>query len=239
MRATKRAQGGKTNQRSGAPKRGAGAKRATTSVSAGRDAPPRGRRPGPNLTRDAVLAAARESFAERGYQATTIRAVAARAGVDPALVMQYFGSKDGLFEAAIEFPFDASQLVARIVEGPKSRIGERMVASFLSLWDSPEFGPQMVGLLRSAASDAKAAKRLRQVVEGEILRPVAESIGVPDAHLRADLVGSQLVGLGFARHLVGLDRLQSVPQRTVISWIAPTIQRYLTGQQPPMHGGSQ
>lgn len=194
---------------------------------------PRGRRPGPSVTRDAVLASARELFAERGYGATTIRQIAQRADVDPALVIQYFGSKQGLFEAAIELPFDASQIVARIVDGPKSKIGERLVEAFLSIWDSPMLGPQMVALLRSAASDEAAAQRLREVVDAKMLRPVVESVGMPEPRLRAHLVGSQMIGLGLARYVLGMDPLSVAAPEAVTAWIGPVIQRYLTTELKP------
>lgn len=176
-----------------------------------------------------MLAAARAAFAEHGYRGATIRAIAARADVDPSLVIQFFESKDGLFAAAMELPFDASEVVAGIVDGPRSRIGERMVMTFLRLWDDPRIGPQMLALVRSAATDRAAADRLRELIDGHLLMPVAESLAVEDARLRAQLVGSHLVGLGFGRYVVRFEPLASASPEAIARVVAPTVQRYLTG----------
>jgi AcrR family transcriptional regulator len=175
-----------------------------------------------------VLAAARDAFAEHGFENATIRHIAARAGVDPALVMQFFSSKEGLFAAAMRLPFESQAVVSAILDGPKSRIGQRMVATFLRLWDDPDVGPQMVGLVRSAATHDSATARLRELVDGQILGPVAAGLSVADARLRAQLVGSQLVGLGLNRYVLKLEPLASAPAEELVALIAPTVQRYLT-----------
>ena len=190
---------------------------------------PRGRRPGPTSTRDDVLAAARAVFADHGYDGATIRAIAARADVDPALIIQFFASKDGLFAAAMELPFDAAAAVDTILSGPRSRTGERIVSTFLRLWDDPEIGPQMLGLVRSASTHAAAAARLRELIDHRLLSPIAESLAADDAHLRAQLVGAHLVGLGFARYVVQLRPLTSAPAEELVRYIGPAVQRYLTG----------
>lgn len=202
---------------------------ATTKRSGRPAARPRGRRPGPSRTREEILAAARSAFAEAGFKATTIRQVAARAKVDPALVMQQFGSKQGLFDAAMELPFDAPAMVARVTDGPRTKIGERLVTEFLALWDDPEIGPQMVGLLRSATSDREAAELMRRVIGGRLMAPVARAAGLDEADLRAQLVWSQMVGLGMARYVLRLEPLAAAPASEVVAWLAPTVQRYLTG----------
>jgi AcrR family transcriptional regulator len=201
---------------------------------------PRGRRPGPSRTREDILAAARAAFAEDGFAGGTVRAIARRAGVDPALVIQFFGSKDELFAAAMELPFAGADVVARVLDGPRDQLGARMVTAFLDLWDDPQVGPRMLGLLRSAATHEAAARRLRELVEGQILGPVAASLDVPDAPLRAELVGSQLVGLGFARYVLGLEPLRSADRETLVRLLAPTVQQHLAPRQRlrPFPGGS-
>jgi AcrR family transcriptional regulator len=191
---------------------------------------PRGRRPGTGSAREDVLRAARSAFAELGFNAATVRGIAARASVDPALVLQFFGSKEQLFAAAMELPFDSDQVVARILDGPRAQIGSRMLATFLEMWDSPEAGPRMVALIRSASTHERAADRLREIVVAEILEPVAAALDAPDARLRAALAGSQLVGLGFTRYVLGLEPLASASPAELDRQIAPAIQRYLTGR---------
>jgi AcrR family transcriptional regulator len=145
-------------------------------------------------------------------------------------VLQFFGSKEQLFAAAMELPFDSDQVVARILDGPRAQIGSRMLATFLEMWDSPEAGPRMVALIRSASTHERAADRLREIVVAEILEPVAAALDAPDARLRAALAGSQLVGLGFTRYVLGLEPLASAPPAELDRQIAPAIQRYLTGR---------
>jgi AcrR family transcriptional regulator len=191
---------------------------------------PRGRRPGPSRTREEILTSARAVFGERGFAGATVKEIAVRANVDPALIIQFFGSKQRLFAAALELPFDPAAAVAAVLTGPRNRIGARMVETFLRLWDDPEVGPRMLVLVRSAATHEAAAARLRDLVETSILGAVAKELGLPDAALRVQLVGSQLVGLGFARHVLGLQPLASTDPAELRELIGPVIQRYLTGR---------
>jgi AcrR family transcriptional regulator len=191
------------------------------------DAPRRrGRRPGQSTTREEVLTAARAAFAEQGYEAATIREIARRAAVDPSLVVQYFASKERLFAAAMDLPFDPAAAVSAIVDGPPSAAGTRMVTTFLRLWDHPETGPRMLALLRSAATHPAAADRLRDLIDGQLLGPVAERLAAPQARLRAHLIGSQLVGLGFARYILRLEPLASASLEEICQLVAPAVQHY-------------
>jgi AcrR family transcriptional regulator len=169
------------------------------------------------------------SFAERGLEATTVRDVARRAEVDPALVHHYFGSKQQLFVAAMELPVDFQTVVPRLLEGPRDELGERFVRFLLDLWEAPAMRPLMLGIIRSASTDPIAAGMLRRnLAEGPLLA-VARAIDRPDAALRATLAGSQLVGLMMARYVVGVEPLASAPRETIVRTIGPAIQRYLTG----------
>jgi AcrR family transcriptional regulator len=188
-----------------------------------------GRRPGSSDTRERILGAARSSFGERGLDATTIRDVARRAEVDPALVHHYFGSKQQLFVAAMELPVDFRMAVPGLLEGPRDELGERFVRFLLDLWETPAMRPLMLGIIRSATTDPVAAAMLRQdLAEGPLLA-VARAIDRPDAPLRAALAGSQLVGLMMARYVVGVEPVASAPRETIIRTIGPVIQRYLVG----------
>lgn len=196
-----------------------------------------GRRPGNPDTRATILAAARTTFAERGFDQASIRAIAATAGVDPALVHHYFGSKDKLFLAAMNAPADPAQVVPTILAGDPDQIGERLVRAFLSIWDSPA-GTPAVALLRSAVSNEWTARLLREFLTTQVLRPVLDHLDADPAQapLRGSLVASQLFGLAMARHVLRLEPIASAAPETLISSVGPTMQRYLTAPlegQPP------
>ncbi|MEW2428882.1 TetR family transcriptional regulator [Micromonospora sp. NPDC047644] len=192
-----------------------------------------GRRPGNPGTREAILDAARTAFADRGYDAASIRGIAGTAQVDPALVHHYFGSKDQLFLAAMNFPVDPGQLVPRVLAGDRDGVGERMVRIFLGVWDSPA-GSAAQALLRSAVSNEWTARLLREFVTTQVLRRVLENLDVDPVELplRGSLVATQMIGLAMMRHVVRLEPVASADPETLVAAIGPTIQRYLTGPLP-------
>jgi AcrR family transcriptional regulator len=189
----------------------------------------RGRRPGPSGTREAITQAARRQFSELGYDRASIRSVAAEAGVDPALVVHYFGSKQRLFVAAIELPFEVGDLVERLETGPREQVGERVARFALEVLGNPDARARWTGMIRAAASDPDAADILREVLTQRIFEPLAEALGSEDAQLRANLASSQMVGLVMARYIIAIEPLASADAETVVSAIAPTLQRYLVG----------
>jgi AcrR family transcriptional regulator len=174
-----------------------------------------GRRPGPSDTREAILTAARESFAELGYDATTIRGVAARAEVDPALVHHYFGPKVDLFATAMELPASPSGLIAPVLEGPRDQVGERLIRTFLSVWDREAGRAPMLGLVRSAAANEQAARMLREFVERELVGRLLRQLGSDRVDLRAALVASQMVGLVMIRYVLRIGDLAAADPETV------------------------
>jgi AcrR family transcriptional regulator len=189
-----------------------------------------GRRPGNPDTRDAILAAAREAFAERGYDATSIRAIAASAGVDPALVHHYFGNKEQLFIATVAMPIDPREFLPQVVAGGKDEVGERLVRTFLSVWDSP-VGHAGAALLRSAMSSEWTARLLREFLVTQILRRVMKLIDLDpaEAPLRMTLVATQMAGLAMVRYILKIEPLASAPREVIVAAMAPTVQRYVTG----------
>jgi AcrR family transcriptional regulator len=189
----------------------------------------RGRRPGPSGTREGIAEAARRQFAELGYDRTTMRSVAADAGVDPALVIHYFGSKQQLFLSAVDLPFRVSDLVQRLQNGPRRELGERVARFALEVLGDPEGRERWTGMIRAAASDPDAAAILRDVLTRRIFQPLAEALGSDDAQLRANLASSQMVGLVMVRYVIGIEPLASAKEDTVVFAIAPTLQRYLVG----------
>ena len=188
-----------------------------------------GRRPGSSDTRERILVAARASFGELGFDGATVRGVAARAAVDPALVHHYYGTKQRLFVAAMEIPVDFPAVLPRLLEGPPGELGERLARFILGLWDSPAMQPLILGLVRSATTDPVAAAMLRRVITEGPLLTLAQATDLPDPDLRVTLVGSQVVGLAMARHIVNVEPLASAPLEVLVRAIGPTIQRYLTG----------
>jgi len=188
-----------------------------------------GRRPGESGTREAILDASRAAFARVGYASATIRGIARDAGVDPALVHHYFGTKEGLFRAAMQLPMDPAHVVEEVLAGPRDGLGERLVRLFLLVWDSDEANPTLLGLVGSALSHEAAAAMLRDFVGEELLGRVARALDVPDARLRASLLGSQMVGLAIVRYGIRLEPLASASPDQVVAAVAPTVQRYLTG----------
>jgi AcrR family transcriptional regulator len=188
-----------------------------------------GRRPGSADTRGRVLGAARHAFAERGFEAAPGRDIAARAGVDAALVHHYFGTKQRLFVAAMEMPIDFGAAVPAILAGPPDRVGERFAAFVLELWDRPDVGPLLLGVVRSASTDPVAAAMLRRMLAEGPLLTLATALDRPDAELRAALAGSQLIGLAMARLIVGIEPLATADREALARTVGPTIQRYLAG----------
>jgi AcrR family transcriptional regulator len=189
--------------------------------------PRTGRRPGDSDTRAQILASAREQFAQAGWDGTTIRGIASTAGVDPALVMHYYGSKEGILRAALEFPIDFAEVVPKLLAPGLDGLGERMVRFFIGVWDSPE-GRPLVGVIRSAVASEQAAGLLREFVGREVLGRIAGALEVDQPRLRASLAGSQLVGLAMLRYVVKLEPVASASADELAAWVGPTLQRYLT-----------
>jgi AcrR family transcriptional regulator len=186
-----------------------------------------GRRPGAGGTREKILAAARFHFSEAGYEGATIRAIAGEAGVDPALVLHYFGSKEGVFVAAVEFPIDPAEVLPGLLAPGLEGLGERLVRFFLGAWDSPAGSP-LLGLIRSVVGNERAAALVRDFVSREVLGRIAEALELDQPQLRASLAASQLIGLAMLRYVVKLEPLAAAEPDEVAAWLGPTLQRYLT-----------
>jgi AcrR family transcriptional regulator len=193
-----------------------------------------GRRPGKQDTREAILRAARDSFAERGYDQASIRAIATSAGVDPALVHHYFGTKEELFLATIESPIDPASMIPSVLAGGAKEVPERLVRTFLTVWDSPVTGAAAVALLRSGVQHDLSARMLREFLTSQILRRVLGQIDVDpaEAPMRGALVASQMAGLAMVRYVLKLQPLASADVETVVALLAPNIHRYLLEPLP-------
>lgn len=188
-----------------------------------------GRRPGEPDTRARIAAAARAMFAERGFDRTSVRAVAAAAEVDPALVHHYFGTKQRLFLEAVDFPIDVFRAVEAVHAGDVEHLGERLVRFALRLWGDPEVLPRLLGVLRSAVTDEEAARMLGVLFTRQGPVQLVRRLGSDQPELRAELVGTQLVGLAIARHILQVEPLTSADDELIVAAIGPTMQRYLVG----------
>jgi AcrR family transcriptional regulator len=186
-----------------------------------------GRRPGESGTRESIVRAARRLFAERGYDRTTLRAVAAEAGVDPALVVHFFGSKQALFLSVVELPFEPAEALPEVLAGARDAVGLRFARFVVGVLEDPEARNRITGIVRAAASEPEAARVMRELLSARIIGPLAESLGAGDARLRAALTGSQVVGLVMARVVVGVEPLASLEPESLVRAVAPTFQRYL------------
>lgn len=187
-----------------------------------------GRRPGSVDTRGEIMAAARAEFAAKGYDTASVRGIARQAGVDPALVHHYFGTKEKVFVAAMALPFDPAERLPQVLAGDPAQLGERLVRMFLSIWAEPEFRTPMVGMVRSAFTGEQGAKLLREFVGSALLGRVAQAAGPVDP-LRVQTAAAQMVGVVILRHVVRLEPLASADAEEIVALVAPTVQRYLVG----------
>lgn len=183
------------------------------------------------MSRDAVLAAAKQRFAAEGYEKTTLRAIAKDAHVDPSMVLYLFGSKEELFRQSLRLIIDPDVLVAALTGGPDDDldIGTRMVRTYLRIWESPETADSMRAMLQSATSNTDAHDAFRGFMQNYVLTAVSEVLGGGEqARLRAMLAASQLVGTALLRYVMEVPPLATLPADDVVVLIAPTVTRYLT-----------
>jgi AcrR family transcriptional regulator len=192
----------------------------------------RGRRPGSPDTRAAILDSARALFASGGLSGTSIRAVAAKAGVDPALVHHYFGTKEDLFVAALALPIDLRDVLAGVAaSGEPEQVAERLLRVFFSVWDDPELQLPLIALARSL-TDPSSKELMRDGFLRVVIGPIAAAVGVEDPETRMPIVASQIMGLILMRYLLQVEPIASMSADDLVQVYAPTIQRYLTGPLP-------
>jgi AcrR family transcriptional regulator len=170
-------------------------------------------------TKAVILAAARERFGASGFQAATIRAIAADAGVDPAMVMRYYGSKDKLFAAAAEFDLKFPDSAGT----DRSQVGRSLVRHFLERWEDEA----LVLLLRSSATNTEAAQRMQEIFLSQLQPLVVSFVPAPEAGVRAGLVATQILGMALCRFVLRLPPVVEMTRDEVVEWLGPTIQRYL------------
>lgn len=188
----------------------------------------RGRRQGEPVSRDAVLAAAKQHFAAHGYEKTTLRAIARDAQVDPSMVLYLFGSKADLFRESLRLLLDPEQLVAAMT-APDGDIGGRLVRRYLQIWEGPDTAESMIAMLQSATSNADANEALRSFIQTYVLTAVSGVIGGDEqARLRAMLAATNLLGTALLRYVMKVPPLSELSADEVAALIGPTVNRYLT-----------
>jgi AcrR family transcriptional regulator len=194
--------------------------------------PRSGRRPGPNTTRAAILDAARRRFADVGYDATSIRAVAADAAVDPAVVMHFFSSKEGLFQAVVGWPFDPAHLAARITAAGSEPLAARVARTFLEVWEDPAMRTSLLAVLRSTMTRPAAAGLLREYAVHQLVGRLGHLLEGPDVKLRLNLAASQLIGVAVLRYVLHIDPIASASIDQLVAWLTPALTHYFGPAQP-------
>jgi AcrR family transcriptional regulator len=187
-----------------------------------------GRRPGSSSSRQKILEVARLAFPANGYAGTSLRGIARDAGVDPSLIVQFFGSKAGLFGAVVEWPFDASQIGTQIRELPAEEVGEYTARMFIGHWDRDEHRNPIISLIHAALADPDAAAMLREFITVNLTLPIVERVGADRPQFRAALLASQLLGFGLARYALAFDALTSAPHEDLVAALGATLQHTYT-----------
>ncbi|MFJ8826313.1 TetR family transcriptional regulator [Streptomyces sp. NPDC102467] len=182
-------------------------------------------------TRERILAAAREEFAERGYEKTSVRGIAKAAGVDSALVHHYFGTKEQVFAASIEVAFaPALEAPAAVEDGPLDAVGERLTRFVFGIWENPATRAPLLAILRSAVNNEVAAGVFRRLVAAQLLSRIGRRLDLPEqeAELRVSLAAAQLVGTAMLRYVIKVEPLASADMEVLVARIAPVVQGHLT-----------
>jgi AcrR family transcriptional regulator len=190
--------------------------------------PPIGRRPGNPDTRQLLLETARRLFAEAGYDKTSVRDIAAAAGVDPALIRHYFGTKAELFRATMGWPFEPAQVAVQVTEGGRDEIAARLTRVFFEAWEQPDSRAPLLAILRGAATHEESATLVRQFIQGQLYRQIAAELPDPDAELRIDLAMAQLLGIAYLRHILRVEPIASTPLDELTARVAPVIDAHMT-----------
>jgi AcrR family transcriptional regulator len=176
-----------------------------------------------------ILAAARDEFAEQGWAGTTLRAVARTADVDPALVYHYFGSKEGLLDAATNPPQKWLDSIAKVWTTPVDQLGTALITLLLASWADDEIGPTLRAILQTAAHEPSTREKLRRVVEGSLMGVSELGSDERDRLTRSGLVSSQMMGFALMRYVWKIEPVASMPDDEVVAAIAPNLQHYVNG----------
>lgn len=189
----------------------------------------RGPRTGGSDTRAAILSAAREEFADRGYTGATVRSIGTRAGVDAAMINHYFGGKAGLFQEVIQIPFDPTAGLGGVLAGSREELGRRLTLYVLGVWEQPGFREPVLAILRSTGEEPGGARLLREFALARLMPQVREVTRGSDPTRQVALAMTHLFGIVMGRHALELPPLTTPSLDELADHVAPVIQRYLDG----------
>jgi AcrR family transcriptional regulator len=192
--------------------------------------PRTGRRPGGGDTREQIRLAAQKLFLERGYQGATMRAIAKEAGVDASLIVHFFGNKVGLFAESVEWPHDPEVEIPKLLKDGRSRVGHNLVGLLVRTWDKEGDRNPILTMVRAGMVEPEASRMLSDFLRERLYGPLFEALGSDRPDLRANLLATQMIGLGMIRYVERFEPLASAKPADVIAWIGPSAQRYLTGK---------
>jgi AcrR family transcriptional regulator len=190
-----------------------------------------GRRPGNQDTRGQIITAARHAFAAKGFAGASMRAIAAEAGVDAALIHHYFENKQQLFLATIALPLGLPRMLETVAAGDRSGLGERLVRTVLGVWDY-ELQPSLVAAIRTALTDPGLTQSVGEFLTLEVIGQALphDDLSAEEADRRAGLVASQILGLVIGRYVLRLPVLANRQTDDLIAEVGPTVQRYVDGR---------
>lgn len=188
-----------------------------------------GRRPGNEDTRGEILDAARSAFAAFGYDRATIRGIAADAGVDPALIHHYFGSKKELFVSVVEFPVDPELVLQEVLSEGIENAGRKIARIFLTAWDAPATREPLLAVVRAAVTTDQGATLLREFITVMVL-PLMDKLDGPYTKLRLQAAAGQMVGVAILRYVIQFEELKAASIDELVDLLGPRIQGYLTGE---------
>ncbi|MCV7343350.1 TetR family transcriptional regulator [Mycolicibacterium rhodesiae] len=189
----------------------------------------RGRRHGEPVSRDVVMRAAKNQFAQHGYEKTTLRAIADEAHVDPSMVLYLFGSKAELFRESMKLVLDPELFTDQLTAGDDDGLGFRIVRAYLTIWEQPDTAASMVSMLQSATSNSDAHEAFREFLHSYVMTAVTDALGgADDARLRAMLAATSLVGTAMLRYVMRVPPLSTLTPDEVVTLIGPSVQRYLS-----------
>ncbi|CUU57148.1 DNA-binding transcriptional regulator, AcrR family [Parafrankia irregularis] len=192
----------------------------------------RGRRPGSPDTRAAILEVARRRFLDQGYRSVSLRAIAAEAGVDVALISYFFGSKKGLFGAALGLVANPPELLSSALQGDRATMPERVLRTIVTTWDEPDLGGQLEVMAVALMQEPEFARLFREVLEREIIGRVAEYLGGADAPQRAAAFSAQVAGIIFSRYILRLEPIASMPADELVRYLSPGLRAVLRSPHP-------
>ncbi len=181
----------------------------------------------------ALLDAARAAYGKRGYVETTIKGVAAAAGVAPDVAMRYYRNREQLFAAAMRLPFDPATSIAQLLAPGIDGLGERLVRVTLRMLDDPETREQLAEMVRTGAGASKATASLREYLESAVVDRVVTVLGVPDARMRVSLATSYLLGIATMRYVLAIEPIASATEDEIVALVAPAVQAALTTPTQP------